>query len=73
MTLIEDWQAVLKKAWVVKFNIASVMFSAAEVAVAMAHPAGIPNGVFAGIAAVISICANVARVMAQKELSGGQP
>lgn len=70
MTLIEDWQAVLKKAWVVKFNIAATLFGAAEVVVALVQPAGVPNGVFAGIAAVISICANVARIMAQKEFSG---
>lgn len=71
MTLIEDWQAVLRKAWVVKFNIAATLFGAAEVVVALVQPAAIPNGVFAGIAATISILANVARVMAQQELSGG--
>lgn len=71
MTLIEDWKAVLQKAWVVKFNIAATLFGAAEVVVALVQPAGVPNGVFAGIAATISIAANVARIMAQKELSGG--
>lgn len=71
MTLIEDWGTVLKKAWSVKFNIAATLFGAAEVVVALVKPASIPNGVFAGIAAAISICSNVARVMAQQELSGG--
>lgn len=72
MVLVEDWKAVLTKAWSVKFNIASTLFGAAEVVVALVQPASIPNGVFAGIAAFISIAANVARLMAQQELSGGE-
>lgn len=68
MHLNEDWQAILKKAWSVKFNIAATIFGAAEVVVAIVQPASIPNGVFAGIAAGVSIIANVARVMAQKEV-----
>lgn len=68
LTLTEDWQAILKRAWSVKFNIASTLFGAAEVVVALVQPASIPNGVFAGIAAAVSIAANVARVMAQKEM-----
>jgi hypothetical protein len=69
MKLIEDWQAVLARAWSVKFNIAATVFGAAEVVVAIVQPAAIPNGVFAGIAATISVLANVARILAQKELS----
>jgi len=68
MNLVDDWDLILKKAWSVKFNIAATLFGAAEVIVAMVQPASIPNGVFAGIAAMISIGANVARVMAQKEI-----
>lgn len=69
MNLIEDWDQVLKRAWSVKFNIAATLFGAAEVVVALVQPASIPHGVFAGIAAAISILSNVSRVMAQKELS----
>jgi hypothetical protein len=71
LTLVENWQAIIAKAWSVKFNIAATLFGAAEVAVALVQPAAIPNGVFAGIAAFISILSNVSRVMAQKELSSG--
>jgi hypothetical protein len=71
MTLIEDWKAVLTKAWSVKFNIAATLFGAGEVVVALVQPASIPNGIFAGIAAVISILSNVSRVLAQKELTSG--
>lgn len=73
MTPVENWQAILKKAWSVKFNAAATLFGAAEVVVALVQPASVPNGVFAGIAAVISIAANVARIMAQKEMSNGKP
>lgn len=69
--LIENWGEILKKAWSVKFNVAATLFGAAEVIVALVQPAAIPSGVFAGIAATISILANVARIMAQKELTSG--
>jgi len=69
MTLIENWSEILTKAWSVKFNIAATLFGAAEVVVALIQPASIPNGVFAGIAAFISIASNVARIMAQKEIT----
>jgi hypothetical protein len=69
--LVDDWKAVLAKAWSVKFNIAATLFGAGEVVVALVQPASIPNGIFAGIAAVISILSNVSRVLAQKELSDG--
>jgi hypothetical protein len=68
MNLIENWQEIITKAWSVKFNIAATLFGAAEVVVAMVQPAAIPAGMFAGIAAFISIAANVARIMAQKEM-----
>lgn len=70
--LIDNWQEILKKAWSVKFNIAATLFGAAEVVVAMVQPASIPHGVFAGIAALISIGANVSRIMAQRELNDGK-
>ena len=69
MKLIEDWQLILAKAWSVKFNIAATVFGALEVVVALVQPASIPNGVFAGIAAAISMASNVARILAQKEIS----
>ena len=71
IALVDDWRAILAKAWSVKFNIAATLFGAAEVAVALIEPDGLPNGLFAGIAACISIAANVSRVMAQKEISDG--
>ncbi|MDQ1921298.1 DUF7940 domain-containing protein [Massilia pseudoviolaceinigra] len=70
MILIEDWRAVLAKAWSLKFNAAAGLLGAAEVYIALVQPAGIPNGVFAGIAAVVSLLAFGARLLAQREFNG---
>lgn len=70
--LIEDWDKVLRKAWSVKFAIAAAILSGIEVAVQFVQPAGIPNGVFATFAGFVSVAATFARVMQQKELSGGK-
>lgn len=73
MKLIVNWREVLTKAWSVKFNIAATVFGGAEVGVAILQPVGIPNGVFAGVAALISILSNGARLLAQNELSDAKP
>ena len=67
--LIRNWRQVLEKAWCVKFNICATLFGALEVVVALVQPKDIPNGIFAGIAALISIASSGARILAQKELS----
>ena len=69
MQLVENWQAILTKAWSVKFTIASILLSAFEVAVQLVQPAGIPNGMFAAFAGMVSIGAAVARIAAQKEFA----
>ena len=68
--LIDDWQAVLKKAGSLKFRVLAALLGGAEVAVSMIQPAGIPSGAFAGIAAGVSLAAGIARLVAQQELSG---
>lgn len=70
MTLVDDWGAILKKAWSVKFSIAAALFGGLEVAVQYVQPASVPAGTFAAIAAVISILATGARVLQQQELTG---
>lgn len=69
MQLVENWQAVLTKAWSIKFTIASILLSALEVAVQLVQPAGIPNGIFAAFAGAVSVGAATARIVAQKELT----
>lgn len=66
--LIPEWKQVLLKAWSIKFNVLATIFGGAEVLAALIKPEGIPSGLFAGIAASITMVATVARVMAQKEL-----
>lgn len=70
LELIDDWQAVLKRAWSLKCSVLAALLGGAEVAVSMIQPAGIPNGAFAGIAAGVSVAAGIARLVAQQELSG---
>lgn len=69
--LVEDWGAILRKAWSVKFSILSALLGGLEVAVAVIQPAGIPNGVFAGLAGFTTTAAIVARVLAQREIANG--
>lgn len=71
MMLIQDWRHVIKKAWSVKCSILSALFGGAEVAVQLWQPAWIPNGVFAGVAVLVTMLSIVFRVLAQQELSGG--
>lgn len=68
-SLVENWQAILKKAWSIKFTGASLLLSAAEVYVQLVQPAAIPGGIFAGIAGAVSLAAGVARLLAQQEVS----
>ncbi len=69
--LVEDWRAVLSKAWSMKFSILAAILGGLEVGVQLVKPASIPNGLFAGIASGVSLAAGIARLVAQKELSGG--
>lgn len=69
MTLVENWQAILTKAWSIKFTALSIMASAAEVVVQLIQPAGIPNGMFASIAGAVSLLAGVSRLLAQQEIT----
>jgi hypothetical protein len=72
MKLVENWDAILKKAWSVKFSILASVLGACEVVTQMIKPAGIPDGMFAGIAALTSLLAGIARILQQEELSGAQ-
>lgn len=67
--LVDDWDAVLKKAWSVKFSVLAAVLGGLEVAVQMVQPASVPQGAFAAFAALVSVGATVARVMQQKEMT----
>ena len=72
VSLIPDWKIVLKKAWSVRFTIASAVFSALEMIVPMIQPGEVQRGLFAGVAFLISIGATGVRVLAQKEVPNAQ-
>ena len=67
--LIDDWRAVLKRAWSLKFSLLAALLGAAEMVVQFYQPAGIRPGVFAGIAGAVSLASALARLVAQRELS----
>lgn len=69
--LIDDWQAVARKAWSMKFNLLAALLGAGEVAVQLYQPPGIASGAFAGFATGVSLAAAISRLIAQQELSGG--
>jgi Kef-type K+ transport system membrane component KefB len=69
MTLIDDWKEVLQKAWSVKFSVLAALLGGVEVALAIIEPVGVPRGVFAALAGVVSTTAVVARILAQNELT----
>ena len=71
MKLVEDWDKILKKAWSVKFSVLAALLGGMEVAVQLVKPAGVPDGVFAGFAACVSVASTLVRVLQQQELSGG--
>ena len=70
--LIDDWRAVLKRAWSFKFSLLAALLGAVEMVVQFYQPASIRPGVFAGIAGGVSLASALARLVAQQELSGGK-
>ena len=71
MQLIEDWKAIVRKAWSLKLNGLALLLGAAEAYVNLMKPDGIPPLLFASLSGLATTAAMVARVMAQKELTGG--
>ena len=70
MTLLPDWQQIVRKAWSVKFMVLAALLSGCEAAVSILQPAiaeSLPPGVFASLAGLVTAGALVARVLAQTE------
>lgn len=65
LTLIDEWQWVLRRAWSMRLALLAALLSAAEVGVNILAPS-FPTGRFAALAAVVSLAAAVARLCAQK-------
>lgn len=69
MRLIADWRRVLRRAWSIRLMILAGILSGVEVALPLLDglvPA--PAGVFAGLSALTTTGAFVARLLAQKDI-----
>lgn len=72
MKLLDDWRAVLRKAWSIKFMLLAALLSGFEVVMSILQPSNVlPPGVFAALAGVVTSMALVARLMAQNEADKG--
>lgn len=60
-----DWKNILKRAWSIRWMVASVFFSAAEQAIP-SFSDELPRGIFAALAGIAAGGGIIARVMDQK-------
>jgi len=69
MTLKDNWQAVLKKAWSIKLLAVSMLLSGVEFVfpIFMEAPP-MPRGAFAALAFTSSVAAAIARLLTQSDL-----
>ncbi len=70
MRLVDDWRAVLRRAWSIRLALLAALLSGLEVLLPILDGAiAIPHGVFAALAGLTSAAAFYARLVAQKGLS----
>lgn len=71
MKLASNWRAVLRHAWSLRLTVLASVLGAVEfvLPIFMDDPP-IERGVFAALAAVVSLAATIARVIAQQPISG---
>lgn len=68
MKPVANWRAVLTRAWSVRFIVLAALLSGAEVALPFLDGVlPVPPGVFAGLSALATGGAFLARLVAQKE------
>lgn len=66
MRLVEDWKWIAFKGWQFRANILAAIFGAAEVYFSfVSRPEWIAPGVFAVLATITSLLANIFRLIAQ--------
>lgn len=71
MNLVENWRRVLRHAWSIRLMILAGVLSGAEVALPILGAAEIlPAGVLAALSFVATAGAFIARLIAQKQVSG---
>lgn len=68
MRLAADWRRVLRRAWSIRLMIIAGILSGIEVALPLAGDlVPVPVGIFAGLSALTTAGAFVARLVAQKD------
>ncbi|PSJ60735.1 hypothetical protein [Pseudaminobacter soli (ex Li et al. 2025)] len=71
MRLAPNWRAVLRHAWSVRLIALAALLSGLEVALPFLDGfLPIPTGVFAGLSALTTAAAFIARLVAQSKISG---
>lgn len=69
MKLVSNWRAVLRHAWSVRLNIIAAVLSGLEIAIMLMDGyLPIPQGLFASLAFVTSVAANISRFVAQRTI-----
>lgn len=73
MKLVADWRRVLRHAWSVRLMILAAVLSGAEIALPLlAGVLPVPPLTFAALSGLATAAALVARLVAQKSVSGDQ-
>ena len=74
MTLVANWREVLRHAWSIRLMLVAALLSGLDAAQPLvAELVPIPPLVFAGLAALISAGAFVARLVAQEQFTSQKP
>lgn len=72
MKLLPNWADVLKRAWSVRLIIIAGILSGVEVLLPLLDGVVyIPPGLFAGLSAIVTMAAFIARIVAQNDLPEG--
>lgn len=70
MKLLDDWKMVLRRAWSVRLILLAGLLSGIEVALPLLDSVvSLPRGLFAGLSAIMTAGAFVARLLARKEVA----
>lgn len=70
MKLDRDWKKIAMRAWSVRLGLIAAILAGLEVAVPLLqYVLPIPQGVFAALAFLVTVAANIARLIQQKDLT----
>lgn len=73
MKLLPNWRSVLSRAWSVRLMLLAGLLSGGEVAMPYLEAlVDLPPGVFAALSGVVTACALLARIVAQKGVTNEQ-